>query len=328
MKNSRLIYSNFIKYIASVKLARGIGFFLRYLFLRIKIFILKILYKKIIFLICGPGLGDTLILSPIARRLREDGNKVIFVAQTRLSLNVAKRVPDFDDVIMWDPRLASIAKIINASFWNQIILKKKTKNLIDLCAEIISCGDIKDKTIKYRLSTGEERFALRYKKLFGDYLVFHTDCRKPESYNLKLWPEEYWQRLIDMQKLPIVIIGTRIETGYSFKNCIDLRNKTTIHQAAALIKFSRLLVGIVSVSVWFGNAFDKEAVIIDGGWEPPILTQYEKSHHLFTTIECSPCLRGDNYCPYDLKCMKMIAPESVNRKIIEVLGEKEGIGSL
>lgn len=282
------------------------------------------------------GIGDTIMLHPIAKSLKKEFSRarITFICSNdKTKIEVAKRIPSFDDICINPEGCSTVANfkkvskrefdlILSPFYENVYCMVFGNKFGIDkpLIASLYSSIGLKPENnikLEYNLTEEEKQFASEYKNRLGDYIVL-VDKSGPFT-TKRNWFNDYWQRLIDLQTLPVIIIGT---SKNIFERCIDLRNKISIHQCAALIKECRLFIGVIAGPFWFTNVFEKEAVILNGGFEPPIFTQHPKSRHLFSDIDCAPCLDPLGECPFGMVCMKMIKPEIVNEKIKSVLNNK------
>ena len=274
------------------------------------------------------GIGDIIICHPINLRLKKifPNASIILVCFSRVA-EVGKRVPSFDGVDMVDLETGGDFGVFRRKVRNKydLILYPSYELIYEMLGGngslvaimFSSLGLRPDRQIvfEYRLTDEELAFALGYRKEKGDYIVF-APISGPFVGKRKTWTEEYWQRLIDLQSLPVIVLG---KDRLAVERCINLTGQTSINQAAALIKECRLFVGVVSGLLWLGNVFNKDAVVICGGFESPIFTKYAKSHYLFSDIECAPCLAYSSECPQNMKCMKQITAEMVNQEIVEVL---------
>ena len=85
----------------------------------------------------------------------------------------------------------------------------------------------------------------------------------------------------------------------------DLRGKTTLRQAAALLANAELFIGLEGFLTHLARAVDCPAVVVHGGRAPAAVFGYGCNINLHSTVPCSPCgLRRD--CPHDLRCMSAI----------------------
>jgi hypothetical protein len=143
----------------------------------------------------------------------------------------------------------------------------------------------------------------------------------------KDWPEKYWIELIAMlsEQAAVIEIGSKISEQKIFSGSyIDLRGQTSLEELAAVIAAADVFVGPVSGPAHIAAAAGTPAVIIIGGYEHPINTHYTGNVSFYTALACSPCWLTEP-CPYDLKCLKMIRPNTVanavrkaceNRKLV------------
>jgi ADP-heptose:LPS heptosyltransferase len=130
----------------------------------------------------------------------------------------------------------------------------------------------------------------------------------------KDWPDEYWNTIVEQTSQ----FGTAIEIGggvgegsHTARSYLDLREKTTLEQMAALIAVADLYVGPVSGPMHIAAATRTPAVVIYGGFESPVgLNGYERQISLYSALPCAPCWRTDA-CPYNRKCLTMIQPAAV-----------------
>jgi ADP-heptose:LPS heptosyltransferase len=130
----------------------------------------------------------------------------------------------------------------------------------------------------------------------------------------KDWPDEFWNVVVE----EISRFGTAIEIGslagaipanpYAY---LDLREKTTLEQLAALISVADLYAGPVSGPMHIAAAAGIPAVVIYGGYESPTgYDGYPQHVSLYSPLPCAPCWKADA-CPYGRKCLTMIEPSDV-----------------
>jgi ADP-heptose:LPS heptosyltransferase len=141
----------------------------------------------------------------------------------------------------------------------------------------------------------------------------------------KNWPEKYWVELIEIlsQQAGVIEIGSEMsEQKISLGNYIDLRGQTSLEELVAVIAAADVLVGPVSGPVHVAAAAGIPVVEIIGGYEHPINTSYIGNISLYTALPCAPCWLRES-CPYDLKCLKTIKPETVESAVWNVLGNRK-----
>ena len=138
----------------------------------------------------------------------------------------------------------------------------------------------------------------------------------------KEWPKESWVALIQklLERFDVIELGTQpYFPEHDFgKRFHSFAGTTTLPDFIWLVAQGDVFVGPVSGGMHIANAFRVPAVIIFGGYESPAGHFYPLNEALYSPVPCAPCWLTTP-CPYDLKCLRMIAPEKVFRKICEVV---------
>jgi ADP-heptose:LPS heptosyltransferase len=140
----------------------------------------------------------------------------------------------------------------------------------------------------------------------------------------KDWPNEYWNVVVE----EVSRLGTAVEIGgvagevpVAVGSYLDLRERTTVAQLAALITTADLYIGPVSGPMHIAAATGIPAVVIYGGYESPVgYSGYARQIALHSPLPCAPCWRTDE-CPYSRKCLTMIEPSQVveaTRKLLTI----------
>ena len=99
---------------------------------------------------------------------------------------------------------------------------------------------------------------------------------------------------------------------------LDLRGKTTLRQAAAVLSASTVFVGLEGFLGHLARAVDCPSVIVIGGRATTASVGYVANHNLTSSPECAPCNRRAA-CPYDMKCMAAISPETAVAAALDLL---------
>lgn len=126
----------------------------------------------------------------------------------------------------------------------------------------------------------------------------------------KEWFEDRFQAVADAIKDDFHLIQIGMESDPPVRGARDLRGRTTMREAAALLANSVVFVGLVGFLMHLARAVDCRSVIIYGGREKPWQSGYVSNINLTGDTLCSPCWRW-NTCDYDHECMRMISAESV-----------------
>ncbi len=154
-----------------------------------------------------------------------------------------------------------------------------------------------------------------------DYMVLAPSSR----WDSKLWPVEYWKKLIGLLsglQIKIFIVGTKGEqkTAKAIAEgteAIDLSGKTTHKQLFYLFDHSKLAITIDSGAMHLAAASRTKLIALFGATDPELTGPIDKSGVMRSDILCSPCLIRK--CSINNKCMRLITPESVFEKAVDCL---------
>jgi hypothetical protein len=90
----------------------------------------------------------------------------------------------------------------------------------------------------------------------------------------------------------------------------DLRGRTSLREAAAILAASEVFVGLEGFLVHLARAVDCPSVVVLGGRARPETFGYACNVNLYRAVDCSPCGLREG-CPFELKCLAEILPETV-----------------
>jgi ADP-heptose:LPS heptosyltransferase len=127
--------------------------------------------------------------------------------------------------------------------------------------------------------------------------------------NKEWYPERFQEVANRLQsRTTLIQLGTPLDPP--LKGAVDLRGKTDLRKAAAILANSLVFVGQVGFLMHLARAVDCRSAIVYGGRETPDKTGYIANKNLVGSTPCSPCWE-ENKCDYDRECMKMISVETV-----------------
>jgi ADP-heptose:LPS heptosyltransferase len=126
----------------------------------------------------------------------------------------------------------------------------------------------------------------------------------------KEWLPERFQQVVDALAGEFTIVQVGTSDHPPLTGVVDLRGKTTIRQTAAVLRHSKVFIGLVGFLMHLARAVNTRSVIVYGGREHPSQSGYAENVNLFTPLECSPCWLW-NRCPYDRECMRRISASDV-----------------
>ena len=273
-------------------------------------------------IISAGGLGDGLLLTPsfrsIKQRLPNVTTKVFCVNKGHFEL--FKHNPYIDVLRLatfWSAPVEYTRFRLNRSlfympFTGNFRLGLMGKHATQAIADVMGVK-LMDNRLEVFLTTAEEAWA---RSLVGSYtnpVGIHITSSCSANQN---WPTGRWELLVKSNpQYTFLQLGSRHELR--IQGTIDLRGKTTVRQAIAILKYVNSFVGVVSFLAHATNAMGTPGVVIFGP-STPLVWGHSNNINLTANLRCAPCidiLLGAK-CPYDAPCMTDIDVEDV-RKALE-----------
>ena len=187
--------------------------------------------------------------------------------------------------------------------------------------------DLGDFKMKISLSPEAKNYAEEFSGgLTTNYAVFCPFTTRPQKH----WLEERWRELadhlIDKFELTVVLLGgpddkeagERIATPHH-PRIRNMAGKTTVQEAAALIKGSSLLIGVDTGLTHMGFALNVPSLALFGATLPYSDTKGMPGGVLYHPHDCSPCRRSPT-CDGLFPCMGAITVQEVMEKAGAALG--------
>ena len=115
----------------------------------------------------------------------------------------------------------------------------------------------------------------------------------------------------------IVQLGSRSDPP--LRHVRDLRGKTGMREAAAILYHARIFVGLEGFLMHVARAVECPSVIIFGGRTAPDQIGYVCDANLYSPVACAPCWRGST-CDFDRQCMRDIGVADVVAAVRDMLG--------
>jgi len=212
----------------------------------------------------------------------------------------------------------------------KINLFKKNYDILNEFDRILKINDsflnIKNKTI-LKVSNNEKKNArkiLNKYKIKKDFIVIVPGA----MWKNKMWTLENYNKLIPLLKHPIVLLGSKNDLicddiYNSNKNIINLKDKTDLRSAFAIISLSKIIVGSDTGLLHASEALGKSVVLISGptSYVTGGNTRNENSETISHDIWCSPCskngqkkcIRSQKYCMINISELNVF--KSINRVI-------------
>lgn len=194
----------------------------------------------------------------------------------------------------------------------------------------ILCGDFgarpADHQCEMYFSDDEERGAVEVRRRYGlggDYVVIEPNSKEDWFSDLRVWPFDRWQAVVD--EIHAAFGGTVqiVQVGEGGRPALDrvinLSGHVPFRVAVLLMREARLFLGLEGGLMHAANAVGVPAVIVWGGTTMPEFAAYPERHQVLCRyVECAPCgLRGD--CPHGKKCLTSIAVSDVAARAVTLL---------
>ncbi len=186
-----------------------------------------------------------------------------------------------------------------------------------LLAEALSL-DVTD----FRMNMPLSEEALKYSDHFtstldSPYAVFCPFTTRPQKH----WMEERWEELLeifaDKIGLAVVLMGGQVDRVASERimptetpHWVNLTGRTSLQQAAAVMKQAAVVIGVDTGLTHMGIAVDVPTIALFGATAPYLNTEGTSGTVLYHHHECSPCRRNPT-CEDLFPCMNAISVDEV-----------------
>lgn len=245
-----------------------------------------------IFLRTGFGLGDILLSSGILRAVKRIHPQEHIFIETRLP-EIFTNNPNVWHAVRDGKIVYAIQKLFGYPYvwrWGNIFLKNydkifkkipypfpcRDRHLIDAMADSLGIKLLSDEKQPILYLSKQEIDTNKWAK---NSIVVQSSSTNYWTVN-KHWIPGRMQKVVNelYKNHKIVHIGSINDER--LENVIDLRGKTTIREAAAIIFNSRLFVGLEGGLVHLAKAVDKKSIVIYTGYTKPTETGYSSNINL------------------------------------------------
>jgi ADP-heptose:LPS heptosyltransferase len=284
--------------------------------------------RKTIRVITFRGLGDILLSTPSFKALKKKypGCRILVFCQQDGHKSVFEGNPYVDQIrsaTFWGNPIhycLYYLKMVKFYMFDYVLLYPSLtyeKSATEIIAEMLEV-ELEDKRVQLFLAKKEED---RARELLAGYktpIVIHMTSLTSRNQE---WPRQNWEELI--RRMPgYTFIQLGLPDEEKIDGAVDLRGKTSIREAFAVIKFSSGFMGINSSLSHVSNAFNIPGVVLFGASNPEI---WGHSNHtnIYKKIRCSPCIDTlySSVCPYGRTCMNSITVEEVRTAMIRRMAQ-------
>lgn len=154
---------------------------------------------------------------------------------------------------------------------------------------------------------------------FKDYIAIQSSTLAAAvPMRNKQWRVDRLQAVVDRLagSLEFVQIGSPADPP--LRGVSDLRGKTSLREAAAVLAQARLFLGLVGFTMHLARAIECPAVIVYGGREPAEFTGYPCNANIALRPPCAPCWQR-NGCDFAHACMEGISSTEVTAAVESML---------
>lgn len=259
------------------------------------------------------GIGDDLLCTCVFRELRKRGqtnivvrswHRDIFRGNLDVDIVIRKKLPLFATVMIHGLNMYQL----------DYSVPLKEHFLATMCRKAGVTGEAALRPYVY-LRAGETAAG----RLFERQIVIQSSgLGATVPMKNKEWFPERFQTVADAYrtKASLIQLGTPLDP--LLKGALDLRGKTSLRQAAAILANSLVFIGQVGFLMHLARAVECRAVIVYGGRETPATTGYIANKNVVGITTCSPCWE-ENKCDYHRECMNMISASMVIKAVADQL---------
>ncbi len=200
------------------------------------------------------------------------------------------------------------SKIFNTNYGKLEPSINYKKHASEIIADLLHVK-LKNKKLDVFLTKEDENFAKKKLLKYTNPIIIHISSRCSKNQE---WPLERWEELVkQLPEFTFIQIGLT-KTDSKVKGTVDLRNTTTIQEAIALIKYSKLFLGVDSVFAHAANAVNIKGIVLFGPSNPEIWG-HDNNMNIYKNVNCAPCIDiiEGQACPHEKKCMTKISVKEV-----------------
>jgi ADP-heptose:LPS heptosyltransferase len=269
------------------------------------------------------GLGDHLLLTCIARELKRQGERCIWVATWAPELfrgnpDVRHVIPALTDDLHWLLRTGG-GRVPALIYAPHLPAERRdvppAKHLIAImCEQAGVRGTIVARP--YLHLTPAELAGGRHAPR---QIAIQSTGRAASNFMwTKEWYPERFQEVVNRLKDRVTFVQVGSAKDVPLAGAIDLRGRTGMRETAAVMAASEAFVGLVGFPMHLARAVDCPAVIVYGGRELPSQSGYTANLNLTGEAPCAPCWRYDD-CPGQRSCMDQIGANRVVAALEQLL---------
>lgn len=256
--------------------------------------------------------GDTLLLSAMAREIKRVNPDIYIITETLLP-ELFFHNPNVDENRGWHIYSGKN----NVRTWYNIHQDQQEHVIHDLLRALPYT--FKHVDIGVDLFLTQEDKSAAQKILQGRPSMSIMSSGKVTFSENREWSKANFQHVVDYFNKDFQLVQIGDVTDVPCEGVLDCRGKT-LRETAAIINESLLFIGQEGGLMHLANGVKKRSVIIYGGYLHPSVTGYRDNMNLYVDVECAPCYTRKSGCTHR-KCMKLIQPKDVIQAAEKLLPE-------
>lgn len=279
--------------------------------------------RPVLDIVAHGGIGDVIMCTPALRELKRRNPRALLRFYSKFSVLV-QDLPYVDQALPYDARPPG-AVYMDYSDESDFIAPRAP--LVALLGDTLGLA-LADTRVDCVIDpTLVARFRTAWLNLPRPHIAVVRRASSQRTSN-KNWPDESWRALLARlgPRAGVIELGeAQVTTDAPMPGTyVDLRGRTSVAELVAAIAAADLYVGPISGPAHIAAAAGTPSVVIYGGYEPPALTEYPGRIGLGSNVSCAPCWLTTP-CPYGHKCLRAIAPQTVEAAIWRVWADTQSV---
>ena len=272
------------------------------------------------------GIGDMLLLTIITRFLHEAG--IHKIGMFTYHPTIFANNPTVTKVFTKDNFMFQMTKFLCTDYneityrcWSTLFpFKNPIFNchvIEQFCHQLAIRGKLK---LKPQLFLSQDE-VMNFHPPAGRYIVVQSQASNSNHpQRTKDWPTQRMQKVVDALKSTYRIVQLGSKQDYPLEGVDLLLGKTSIREAAILLKSATCFIGLEGALMHLARAVECSSVIIWGGRLKPTQIGYPCFENIYQKMDCSPCWIP-NACPHALACMDSITSDMVLERVDKIISQ-------
>ncbi|MFQ5646229.1 MAG: glycosyltransferase family 9 protein [bacterium] len=248
------------------------------------------------------AVGDTLLLSAMAREIKRLDPDIYLITETRLP-ELFYHNPHIDENRPW--HLYSNRN--NVRTWYNIRKDQRKHVIYDLLEGLPYQFPQVELKVELYLDEAEKEAA---RTILGSKpAICIMSSGKGSFSSNREWGASKFQQVTDFFRKDFQVIQLGGLDDQLLAGAVDFRGKP-LRETAAVLEQALLFIGQEGGLMHLANSVGTRSVIIFGGYLLPTVTGYRENINFYREVDCAPCYVERKSCP-SRKCMELIAPGEI-----------------